>query len=141
VAWVMLPTTLGGRIGVWIVVTIGVYVGSRRGVWPLLIWRCTHYVFTDERILIQEGVVTRDRRDLPLARINDHAMSQSVIGRIFGFGTLTVDSIGDQVAVLRSVPHVTDVQNQLYQLIEHAPEIEDEDEEDDEHFDRPLGRR
>jgi uncharacterized membrane protein YdbT with pleckstrin-like domain len=139
VAWVMLPTTMGGRIGVWLVVAISVVFGVRRGLWPLLVWRCTHYVFTDERILLQDGVLSRDRRDLPLARVNDHLMSQSLLGRLLGYGTLTVDSIGDQVALLEAVPHVQYVQTTLYELIEGAPELDDEEEE--EPAERPLGRR
>ena len=146
VAWVMLPTTMGGRIGIGVVATLGVIIGARRGVWPLLVWRCTHYIFTDERILLQDGVLNRDRRDLPLARVNDHAMSQSLLGRMLGYGQMTIDSIGDQVAVLDAVPHVQFVQTTLYQLIEGAPEPldEEDDEEDDEYeepADRPLGRR
>ena len=43
-------------------------------------------------------MLSRDRRDLPLARVNDHLMSQSLLGRLLGYGRLTVDSIGDQVA-------------------------------------------
>jgi uncharacterized membrane protein YdbT with pleckstrin-like domain len=140
VAWVMLPITMGGRIGVWLVAAISVVLGVRRGVWPLLVWRCTHYVFTDERILLQDGVLSRERRDLPLARVNDHLMSQSLLGRLLGYGRMTIDSIGDQVAVLEAVPHVQYVQTTLYELIEGAPEPADEDEPADEE-DRPLGRR
>jgi uncharacterized membrane protein YdbT with pleckstrin-like domain len=138
VAWVMLPTGTGGRIGVGLVLAIGVVVGGRRGLWPLLVWRCTHYVITDERILLQHGVLSRERRDLPLNRVNDHAMSQSVLGRLFGYGRMTIDSVGDQVAVLSSVPHVQYVQTTLYELIEGAPEDEEEEEEP---ADRPLGKR
>lgn len=139
VAWVMLPTTLGGRIGVALVLAIGAVFGGRRGLWPLLVWRCTHYVITDERILLQHGVLSRERRDLPLNRVNDHAMSQSVLGRLFGYGRMTIDSVGDQVAVLSAVPHVQYVQTTLYELIEGAPE--DDEEEEEEPADRPLGRR
>jgi len=139
VAWVMLPTTTGGRIGVWLVAAIAVVAGGRRGVWPLLVWRCSHVVVTDERILMQHGVLSRDRRDLPLARVNDHAMSQSLLGRLLGYGRLTIDSIGDQAAVLDSVPHVQYVQTTLYELIEGVPEpVDDEEEAAD---DRPRGRR
>ncbi|GAB1643084.1 PH domain-containing protein [Krasilnikovia sp. MM14-A1259] len=118
VAWVMLPTNSGGRIGVWVVAVVCVVAAVRRGVWPLLVWRCTHYVITDERVLLQDGVLARERRDLPLARINDHTMSESLFDRMLGCGTLTIDSIGDQVAVLESVPHVHEVQTVLYELIE-----------------------
>ena len=88
---------------------------------------------TDERILLQDGVLARERRDLPLARVNDHVMSQSLLDRMLGSGTLTVDSIGDQAAVLTSVPHAQRVQTTLYELIEADRDRHgDEDEEDDE---------
>jgi len=109
VVWVMLPPTTGGLIGVLVVASVALFVGSTRGVWPLLVWRTTHYVFTDERILLQDGVVARERRDLPLNRVNDHLMSQSLVERVLGCGTLTIDSIGDQVAVLAAVPRAQQV--------------------------------
>jgi len=129
-AWVMLPTNEGGRIGVLVVGAISGFFGLTRGVWPLLVWRCTHYVLTDERILLQDGVVSRERRDLPLARVNDHAMSQSLLDRIFRCGTLRIDSIGDQAAVLASVPRVQHVQTTLYELIEADRERHPDDEDD-----------
>jgi uncharacterized membrane protein YdbT with pleckstrin-like domain len=125
VTWVMLPATEGGLIGVLLVAAIALFFAIKSGVRPLLVWRCTHYVLTDERILLQDGVIARERRDLPLNRINDHAMSQSLLDRVLRCGTLTIDSIGDQVAVLASVPHVQRVQTLLYELIDadrHAAE-------------------
>jgi uncharacterized membrane protein YdbT with pleckstrin-like domain len=131
VAWVMLPTNDGGRIGVAVVSATALFFALSRGVRPLLVWRCTHYVFTDERILLQDGVIQRDRRDLPLARINDHAMSQSPLERLLGCGTLTVDSIGDRAAVLAAVPHVQHVQTILYELIDADRELHADDEQEE----------
>ncbi len=125
VSWVMLPNDRGGLIGVLVVAGFALYLGVRHGIAPLVVWRTTHYVITDERILLQDGLVTRERRDLPLARVNDHALTQSLLDRLFGCGTLVVDSIGDQAAVLHSIPHAHRVQTLLYELIEQAPE-EDE---------------
>jgi uncharacterized membrane protein YdbT with pleckstrin-like domain len=144
VAWVMLPVNDGGRIGVLVVGAVSGFFALRGGVWPLLVWRCTHYVLTDERILLQDGVIARERRDLPLARVNDHAMSQSLLDRLFGCGTLTVDSIGDQVAVLASVPQVQRVQTTLYELIEadrdrHADDEDVEDVEEEPEIPAPRG--
>ena len=130
VAWVMLPQNHGGLLGFGVVAAIMLYYGIRYGVRPLMIWRCIHYVLTDERILLQDGVIARERRDLPLNRINDHALHQSFVDRLFGAGTLTVDSIGDQAAVLTDVPHVSYVQTVLYELIERAPVVEEEAEEE-----------
>jgi uncharacterized membrane protein YdbT with pleckstrin-like domain len=131
VAWVMLPPNDGGRIGVAVVGTIGLFFALTRGVWPLLVWRCTHYVFTDERILLQHGVLTRERRDLPLNRVNDHVTSQSVVDRVFGCGTLRIDSIGDQAAEMVAVPHVHQVQTTLYELIEADRELHGDAEDED----------
>ena len=141
VAWVMLPANDGGRIGVAVVGTIGLFFALTRGVWPLLVWRCTHYVFTDERILLQHGVLVRERRDLPLNRVNDHALTQSLLDRMFGSGTLTIDSIGDQSAVLTGLPHAQRVQTTLYELIEHSPAEPDDDETGPEDETAPEPRR
>ena len=136
VAWVMLPTNHGGRLAFGVVALIMLYQGIRYGVAPLVIWRCTHYVLTDERILLQDGVLARERRDLPLNRINDHVVSQSLLDRAFGTGTLKVDSIGDRAAVLAAVPRAQQVQTLLYELIEHD-RLRHPDDEDDEVAEEP----
>jgi uncharacterized membrane protein YdbT with pleckstrin-like domain len=128
--WIMLPPTTGGLIGVCLVGAVALFMAVTRGVWPLLVWHGTHYVFTDERILLQNGVIARERRDLPLNRVNDHVMSQSLLDRMLGSGTLRIDSIGDQSAVLVAVPHVQQVQTLLYQLIETDRELHGADEDD-----------
>jgi hypothetical protein len=58
-------------------------------------------------------------------------MSQSLLDRIFGCGTLRIDSIGDQAAVLASVPRVHEVQTRLYELIETDRELHPDDEDDE----------
>jgi uncharacterized membrane protein YdbT with pleckstrin-like domain len=128
-AWVLLPGNEGGRIGLGLVVAIMAYHGIRYGVTPLVQWRCTHWVITGERLLTQRGLLVRERRDLPLNRVNDHALTQSLLDRVFGTGTLVIDSIGEQSARLAGVPHAQQVQTTLYELIEQAPDDEEEEEE------------
>jgi uncharacterized membrane protein YdbT with pleckstrin-like domain len=131
-AWVMLPPNTGGLIGVCLVGAFALFMSATRGVWPLLVWRRTHYVFTDERILLQDGVIAFERRDLPFNRINDYQVTQSFFERLFTCGTLTVASIGERSAVLRAVPGVQRVQTTLYELIETDRELRPEDYEEDE---------
>jgi uncharacterized membrane protein YdbT with pleckstrin-like domain len=139
VTWVMLPQNQGGLLAFGVVALIMLYYAIRYGVRPLAGWRCTHYVVTDERLLLLDGVIARERRDLPLNRINDHAVSQSLVDRMTGAGTLTVTSIGDEPAVLAAVPRAYEVQNLLYELIESLPE--DEEEEDEPEPEVPVQRR
>lgn len=130
-AWVMLPQNSGGFLGFGVVTLIMGYYGIRYGVRPLVVWRCTHYVVTGERLLLQDGVIARERRDLPLNRINDHLLTQSLLDRLFGTGTLTIDSIGDQAAVLTAVPKAHQVQTALYELIDRLPADEEDENEDE----------
>jgi uncharacterized membrane protein YdbT with pleckstrin-like domain len=139
--WIMLPATTGGLIGVSVVGAVALFMAVTRGVWPLLVWRTTHYVFTDERILLQDGVIARERRDLPLNRVNDHLTSQSLLDRLLGSGTLRIDSIGEESAVLASVPRVQQVQTLLYQLIETDRELRGDDDEEDAEPAPVRGRR
>lgn len=131
VAWVMLPGNSGGRTGVLVIGGAGLIFAVTKGVWPLAVWRCTHYVLTTERVLLQHGVLTRERRDLPLATVNDHAMSQSLLDRLMGSGTLTIDSLGErEPAVLAAVPRVEQVQTTLYELIEADRAAHDGDDDE-----------
>jgi uncharacterized membrane protein YdbT with pleckstrin-like domain len=136
-AWVMLPQNNGGYLAFSVVALIMGYYGIRYGVVPLVIWRCTHYVVTTERILLQDGVIARERRDVPLNRIDNHLMTQSLLDRMFGTGTLTIESIGDQAAVLSAVPQANHVQTALYEVIEQDRLRNPDDYEDEEPDDEP----
>lgn len=103
----------------YIIAGVGLILVAWLSFWPWLIWRTTHYVFTNERIIFQFGVFSRDRRDIPLMRVNDHAMSQSFIERILGCGTLTIESAGERgQSALKDIPRVGMVQTKLYELVE-----------------------
>ncbi|MEJ3742040.1 PH domain-containing protein [Actinomycetes bacterium KLBMP 9797] len=117
--WVLLPSGSGGTITLYIIAALALVVVLWLSLWPILVWRTTHHVFTNERVILQHGVFSRDRRDIPLGRVNDHAMSQSFIERLLGCGTLTIESAGERgQAVLRDMPRVEKVQTTLYELIE-----------------------
>ncbi|ASW56692.1 PH domain-containing protein [Plantactinospora sp. KBS50] len=118
-ALVLLPAGTAGTIGTYAVAAVGLVLLLWLGLWPFLVWHSTHYLFTNERVLLQQGVLSRERRDIPLARINDHSMSQSLGERLFGCGTLTIESAGERgQTVLRDIPGVERVQTTLYELAE-----------------------
>jgi len=115
----MLPQSGGGSIALAVIGAVALVAVLWFGLWPFLVWRTTHYLFTNERVLLQHGVFSRDRRDLPLTRVNDHSMSQRFIERLVGCGTLTIESAGERgQSVLVDVPGVSRVQTTLYGLIE-----------------------
>lgn len=87
--------------------------------WPWLRWKTTHYVFTNERVIIREGIVSRNGRDIPISRVNDVSFSHGLIDRMLGCGTLTIESAGERgQIVLVDVPRVERLQTVLYELVE-----------------------
>jgi uncharacterized membrane protein YdbT with pleckstrin-like domain len=87
--------------------------------WPFVVWRSTHFVFTNERVLLREGVFNRQQRDIPLTRVNDVSSSQTLLDRLLGCGRLTVESAGERgQSVLKEIPRVVQVQKVVYELVE-----------------------
>jgi uncharacterized membrane protein YdbT with pleckstrin-like domain len=86
---------------------------------PYLTWQFTHYVITNRRIVHREGVLKRSGRDVPLNRVNDVSFEHGVVDRIFGCGTLIVESAGERgQVVLSDVPQVENTQHTLYDLVQ-----------------------
>jgi uncharacterized membrane protein YdbT with pleckstrin-like domain len=86
---------------------------------PLVVWRSTHYVFTTKQVLFREGVIKREERGIPLAKVNDVKSTQNLLERIIGCGTLTVESAGEHgQSVLEDIPRVVKVMNTLKDLAE-----------------------
>jgi uncharacterized membrane protein YdbT with pleckstrin-like domain len=86
---------------------------------PYVRWLTTHFVLTNRRVLMREGLLARKGRDIPIFRINDVTFEHTVVERVFGCGTLVVESAGERGQVsLKHIPHVEDVQRAIYTLID-----------------------
>jgi uncharacterized membrane protein YdbT with pleckstrin-like domain len=102
------------------ILVVAVLIVLRFVVWPFVRWLTTSYIVTDRRIITRVGVVARTGRDMPISRVNDVTFSHSgLLERILGCGTLVVESAGERgQLVLRDVPHVEEVQRDVYRLAE-----------------------
>ena len=58
--------------------------------WHILRFLNQEYVLTNRRVLQVAGVLNKTSTDSSLEKINDARLSQSVFGRIFGFGDLDI---------------------------------------------------
>lgn len=91
-----------------------------------LTWATTQYVFTTHRILLRHGILSRSGRDIPLDRINDVSFEHNLVERMFGCGTVIIESAGEHgQIVLTDVPHVEHTQSTLYQLVEQDSDRDD----------------
>ena len=59
-------------------------------------WWFTHYVVTNERLIVRRGFIARQGKEIPLEVINDVAFAQTVIERLLRSGDLLIESAGEQ---------------------------------------------
>jgi uncharacterized membrane protein YdbT with pleckstrin-like domain len=114
-----LPATTAANVLLVGLGAVAVIIFLWLALWPFVVWRSTHYVFTNERVLLREGVFNRQQRDIPLSRVNDVSSNQSLLDRMLGCGNLTVESAGERgQSVLADIPRVVQVQKVAYELVE-----------------------
>jgi len=86
------PDTASGIFGQllgWVVLALFIG-GIAVAVWTALRYINQEYVLTNRRVIQVEGVLNRNSTDSSLEKINDAVLTQSVFGRMFDYGDLTV---------------------------------------------------
>lgn len=82
-------------------------------------WISTNFVVTTDRAIYREGIVSKRGVEIPLERINTVFFNQSVVDRMIGAGTLTIESAGENgVQTFEDVRDPIGVQQVLYQQME-----------------------
>jgi uncharacterized membrane protein YdbT with pleckstrin-like domain len=86
---------------------------------PILRWQTTTYELTSMRVRIRSGILARNGQDFPLSRIVNISYRTSLLDRMFGSGTVVLETAGEHGDLaLEEIPHVQRVQSTLFQLVE-----------------------
>jgi hypothetical protein len=92
--------------------------------WQVLRWMNEEYVVTTRRVLQAEGVINKRVLDSSLEKINDAVFSQSVFGRIFGFGDLDILTASETgISRLRMLRNADDFKRSMLEA-KHELELE-----------------
>lgn len=71
-------------IGIWLIPAILVWLG----------WKNTEQGVTNKRVIRKSGIIARKTDEMRLTSIESIFIDQSILGRLFGFGTVTVTGRG-----------------------------------------------
>ncbi|RRD28568.1 PH domain-containing protein [Actinomyces bowdenii] len=117
----LIPDNWGpwGVPAIWIValvVSIPVFI------LPWLAWWSTTYTITTKRVITRSGILSRSGHDLPLSRISDVQQDKSLGDRLFGCGTLSLQTSSDDPLLLEDVPQVEMVQVEISNLLFNDPQ-------------------
>ena len=103
-----------GILAIWVVILV---VSIPLLLVPWLQWYMRTFTVTTKRIITRSGIISRVGHDLPLTRISDIQLDKDVTDRLFGCGTLALQTSADDPLLLHDVPHVEMVQVEISNLI------------------------
>jgi uncharacterized membrane protein YdbT with pleckstrin-like domain len=82
-------------------------------------WRAHEYVLTDQRVILNEGILSKFSRSIAIDRIQDLTTFQGLWGRTWGFGDIELETAGREGAeLLSTVPHPQQLRNAIFGQIE-----------------------
>lgn len=88
---------------------------------PFVRWRTTHFIVTTDRLIAREGVIKRTGIDIPLSRINSVQFEHGLLDRVFGCGTLVIESASDEPLKFEDIPKVERVHTVIYREVNDNP--------------------
>lgn len=114
------PATVLG----WIIFGVAAVGWLWLAVAPVIRWRFTEYVLTNERLIARAGVIAKRATEIPLERVNDITVTQTVVERMLHCGDIVLESageygqqrfkdIGDPAAVQKRIYEATEVRKGL----------------------------
>ena len=89
------------------------------GIWALNLYGGRKYILTNRRLILKRGLVRRESTDLVLRRCEGVSISQSIIGRMLSYGTVTV-STGEVANEFQLIEHPVTFATQINQQIMKA---------------------
>ncbi|BAW92120.1 membrane-flanked domain protein [Actinomyces sp. Chiba101] len=84
---------------------------------PWLAWATTTYTITSKRVITRSGILNKRGHDLPLSRISDVQQDRALTDRVFGAGTLRLETSAGDPLILEDVPSVATVQVEISNLL------------------------
>ena len=75
---------------------------------PILLYRwlddrTTEHGVTNKRVIYKRGIISRTTQEIQLVAIETIEISQGILGRIFGYGTLAVTGRGNSAVVFKGI--------------------------------------
>ncbi len=86
--------------------------------WHYLQWRRRRYFLTNHRLIREEGLLGREIRSMGLEKVQDVTVSYTLLGRLLRYGTLKVETAGEQgQMVLENIPNPEEVAEEIQRSI------------------------
>lgn len=86
--WALMPMILLGIL--LLVVVVGLFIL----IWAWIKYKTTEFAVTDRRVIAKSGLISRRTVEMFLDKVESLNVEQSVAGRLFDYGTVTIRGTG-----------------------------------------------
>jgi len=82
-------------------------------------WWIERIVITDKRVMLSQGIIVHNVGMMPLSKVTDLTFRRTLGGRMFGYGTVIVESAGQIQALnkIRYMPQPEEIYEALSELV------------------------
>ncbi len=88
-------------------------------IWDIISWRAIHYMLTTTRVLVERGVIRKEKVYMHYNKIQDVNISQGIMERIFRAGDIEIFGGHDRTRlIMEHVPNPAQVDNTINRLIQ-----------------------
>ncbi len=98
-------------------------------VYDLLLIKTSEFAVTNKRVICKTGIISRYSFDTLIARVEGFSVTQGVIGRMFGFGSIAIRATGGWRYFYKNIADPLDfkraVQNQMEVIAAETKEAKD----------------
>lgn len=84
--------------------------------YKILANRFKDYSVTNQRLYVEEGILAKKKKDIPLQKINDLEVSQGIIQRMLGAGNILVLTGNDKPTKLSNIDNPEIFKNQISEI-------------------------
>jgi len=83
---------------------------------PLIDRWTDEFAITNKRVILKTGLIKRDTIELNLSKVESVNVNQSVLGRILGFGSITVIGTGGTQKILSNIKQPIKFRKKIQEL-------------------------
>jgi uncharacterized membrane protein YdbT with pleckstrin-like domain len=107
--------------GGWIAAAIIAAIGVVLFIPPWIRSASSEFAITNKRVLVKVGLVRRHSLELLLQKVEGIGVDQSVLGRVLGYGTITVSGVGGTKESFRMISNPLEFRRQVQASLSVVP--------------------
>jgi uncharacterized membrane protein YdbT with pleckstrin-like domain len=90
-------------LALWIAAAIFALLGVSSAFRAFIRRASTELAVTDQRVIYKTGLIARHTLEMNRGKVESVAVDQTLLGRLFGYGTVTVRGIGSALEPIRNI--------------------------------------